>query len=103
MTAASVLGKRDPKSGQIAGHFDSQPQLKSRHSRTYVLAESGTPLGYLDHFAIAFTGKWRDLRYVTGSGSEWGASGSGHYGGAPLATAPCTVPQLSRTRICKPP
>jgi hypothetical protein len=32
---ASVLGKGDPKSGQIAGHLDRQPHLKSRHSRTY--------------------------------------------------------------------
>src|SRR4030095_2098488 len=35
ITAASVLGKGDPKSGQIAGHLDRQPHLKSRHSRTY--------------------------------------------------------------------
>jgi|SRR5215468_1735731 len=33
----SVLGKGDPKSGQIAGHLDRQPHLKSSHPRTYAL------------------------------------------------------------------
>jgi hypothetical protein len=33
----SVLGKGDPKSGQIAGRLNRQPNLKSRHSRTYAL------------------------------------------------------------------
>jgi hypothetical protein len=31
------LGKSDPKSGQIAGHLNRQPHLKSRHSRTYAI------------------------------------------------------------------
>jgi hypothetical protein len=53
------LGKGDPKSGHIAGRLDRQPHLKSRHSRTYALALSGTPLGYLlemyllNHAALA--------------------------------------------------
>src|SRR5262245_65075130 len=48
----------------------------------------------LDQFAIAITGKWRDLRYGTGSGSEWGAYGSGHYRGA--RSLPLPVPYRSR-------
>jgi hypothetical protein len=33
----SFLGKRDPKSGQIAGRLNRQPHLKSRYSRTYAV------------------------------------------------------------------
>jgi len=33
--AGSVLGKDDPKSGQIIRRLNRQPKLKSRHSRTY--------------------------------------------------------------------
>src|SRR5262245_3268143 len=43
-------------------------------------------------FANAYTGR---LRYGTGSGSEWGASEVAAPGGAPLATAPCTVPEIA--------
>ena len=34
---ASVLGKDDPKSGQITPALNRQPHLKSRHSRVYAI------------------------------------------------------------------
>ena len=34
---ASVLGKYDPKSGQITHALNRQPHLKSRHSRIYAI------------------------------------------------------------------
>jgi len=46
----------------------------------------------LERFANACMGR---LRYGTGSGSEWGASVVAAPGGAPLATAPCTVPEIA--------
>jgi hypothetical protein len=43
----SILGKGDPKSGQITFYLDRQRLLKPRHSRTYAVGRGGTPLGYL--------------------------------------------------------
>ena len=40
------------------------------------VAETIFPFHYLDQFAIAFTGKWRDLRYGTGSGSDLAPPGA---------------------------
>jgi hypothetical protein len=35
----SFLGKGDPNIGQIAGRLNRQPHLKSRHIRTYAVAQ----------------------------------------------------------------
>jgi len=41
-----------------------------------VFSSLACELIFLDKFAIAFTGKWRDLRYGTGSGSDLAPPGT---------------------------